>query len=331
MSPLLDAIGNTPLVRLHNLVDGAHFSLCAKLEGLNPGGSVKDRAARQILLRSLEAKIIDRNSVIVESSSGNMAVGFAQAANVLGMRFIAVVDPNASRTNLAIARALGAEVDLVKSPDPETGDFLTARVNRVQEHLARIPNAFWPNQYSNQFNSQAHWKTMAEICEQLGKAPDYLICATSSCGTLRGCWEYARREELDTCFIGVDAVGSMISGFERGARLIPGHGAGIRPALFRPEFVERFVRVTDLECVMGCRRVAATEGLLVGGSSGGVAAAVARLCFDIPVGADCVLIFADRGERYLDTVYDDEWVRQSFGTSQFQVLQEAQRTWSWAS
>jgi cysteine synthase A len=197
-------------------------------------------------------------------------------------------------------------------PDPVTKEYLQARINRVRQLLDTFPNSFWPNQYENVFNARSHYHTMREIVEELGAAPDYLLCATSTCGTLRGCAEYVRKQGLKTKIVAVDAVGSVIFGGQNLKRLIPGHGAAIRPALYCDDLADECVHVTDLDCVLGCRRLVRHESILAGGSSGAVVVALEKVRDRIPDGATCVAILPDRGERYLDTIYSDEWVAEHF-------------------
>ena len=294
-------------------MQGAGFDLYAKLEMLNPGGSMKDRPALSLIRQGIESGEIRPGSTVIESSSGNMGIGLAQACAFYGLRFICVVDPKTTAQNISLLKAYGAEIDLVREPDPVTGEFLKARLDRVGRLLATIENSFWPNQYASLYNPLAHQMTMDEIATALEGRVDYLFCATSTCGTLRGCAEYARTFNLDTKIVAVDAIGSVIFGGRKAKRLIPGHGAAVRPALFRPGLADYCVHVTDLDCVLGCRRLARTEAMLVGGSAGAVFMAAEKLKTTIPAGATCVLIFADRGERYLDTIYSDEWVEAHFG------------------
>jgi cysteine synthase A len=310
---ILSAIGDTPLVKLTKLFKGAGFDLYAKLEALNPGGSMKDRPALNILRHGLESGLIGPDSVVVESSSGNMGVGLAQACAYLGLRFICVVDPKANAQTLRLLKAYGAELDMVTEPHPATGEFLQSRIDRVKELRAAFSDSFWPDQYSNLHNPAAHRRTMSEIVAALGSGIDYLFCATSTCGTIRGCSEYVREHEMWTKVIAVDAVGSVIFGGEKKQRLIPGHGAAVRPQLYRPGLAESCVRVTDMECVAGCRRLVQQEAILAGGSSGGIVAALARMAPEIPRGSVCVALLPDRGERYLDTIYSDDWVAENIG------------------
>ncbi|MFJ6215453.1 2,3-diaminopropionate biosynthesis protein SbnA [Streptomyces sp. NPDC092296] len=311
---VLGTIGGTPFVELTRLAPARHFKTYAKLEAYNPGGSMKDRSALEMLRERISSgRLVPGRSVVVESSSGNLGIGLAQVCAYYGMRFICVVDPRTNRQNIAIMRALGAEVEVVRETDPATGEYLPVRIRRIHELAARIPGAYWPNQYANPLNPQAHRRTMREIVESLPDGLDYLFCATSSCGTLRGCAEYAREEGLPVTVVAVDAEGSAIFGRPPGPRLIPGHGAAVRPALYRDGLAEQVVHVPDLDCVVGCRRLAAREAILAGGSSGALVAAVELMADRIPAGATCVLVLPDRGERYLDTIYDDDWVTRHFG------------------
>src|SRR5579885_1143885 len=247
---ILSTIGNTPLVSLDKIFPGSHFRLFAKLEAFNPGGSIKDRPAFNIIRQGMHTGKITPKTTIVESSSGNMGIGIAQICSYLGLRFICVADA----------------------------------------------------------------KTMSEIAVALAGRVDYLFCAASTCGTLRGCVEYVRREGLPTKVCAVDAVGSVIFGSRKAKRLIPGHGAALVPPLFDGGLADRVVHVTDRDCVVGCRRLVKTEGILAGGSSGAVLMALRQVAGQIPDGANCVVIFPDRGERYLDTIYSDEWVAEHFGS-----------------
>ena len=311
---ILGAIGNTPLVQLTKVFMDLKFQLYAKLEALNPGGSMKDRPALRILREGLASGEITSDTVVIESSSGNLGIGMAQACSYLGLKFICVVDPKTTAQNLRLIEAYGAQLDRVTEPDPQTGEYLQARLNRVRDLMASTRKGFWPNQYANINNARAHRQTMREIVTDLGGKVDLLLCATSTCGTLRGCSEYVRKEGLSTRIVAVDAVGSVIFGCPPAKRLLPGHGAAVRPGLYRADLADQVVHVTDLDCITGCRLLARREAILAGASSGAVIMAVDHLRPSVPEGARCVAILADRGERYLDTVYSDEWVEEHFGS-----------------
>lgn len=311
---VLGTIGTTPLVELTKLNPEHPFRTFAKLETHNPGGSIKDRTALEMLRDGLRTgTIVPGRTVVVESSSGNLGIGMAQVCRYFGVRFICVVDPRTNPQNIAIMRAYGADVEVVTETDRRTGEYLPVRIRRVQELVVGLAHAYWPNQYANPLNPRAHRTTMREMVQALSGNLDYLFCATSSCGTMRGCAEYVQRHDLPTTVVAVDATGSAIFGPPGGRRLIPGHGAAVRPALYRDGLADTVVHVDDFDCVVGCRRLAAREAILAGGSSGAVVAALDRMRERIPAGATCVLVFPDRGERYLNTIYNDDWVTQHFG------------------
>ena len=143
--------------------------------------------------------------------------------------------------------------------------------------------------------------------------------AVSTTGTLRGCREYIQKNHLSTKIIAVDAKGSILFDKKRGKRLIPGHGAGRRPELFDPAYADDFVLVSDLDCIKGCRKLVRKESIFAGGSSGGVITAIEKKFDELPTGANVVAFLVDRGDRYIDTIYSDEWVEKHFGTINFEV------------
>jgi 2,3-diaminopropionate biosynthesis protein SbnA len=329
---ILSTIGKTPLVRLDRYFERLQFTVFAKLESFNPGGSAKDRPALAMLESGRRSGAIGPDTIIVESSSGNMGIGLAQACRYHDLQLICVVDPKASPLNLRIMEAYGAHIERVSERDPASGEWLPARLNRVQQLLREIPNSYWPNQYENLANSEAHYRTtMHELVTQLDGKVNLVFLAVSTCGTLRGCCEYVRDHNLATRIVGVDGVGSLI--FPKlnpgpGERLIPGLGAGIQPPLCDPDLVADVVHVTDADCVRGCRRLVRREAILAGGSAGGVLAAIEKRRHSIPSGATCVAILPDRGERYLDTIYNDGWVEERFGSLE-PLIDEGTRAARW--
>lgn len=309
-SGIVACIGNTPLVRLTNVMR-RDIKVFAKFEGANPAGSIKDRAALEIIRDGIANGHINEDTAVIEATSGNMGLGLAQICCYLGLRFICVVDPKITRQNLRLLKVYGAEVEVVTEPDPVTGDLLQAKINRARALAASIANAFWANQYANLSNARAHLRTMDEIFTALNGEIDYLFCAASSCGTIRGCAEYLRQKDSRRTRIYVaDSPGSVIFGGAQGPRLIPGHGAGRVPELYTQSLEDRSIPVTDLECVQGCRELLSKEALLVGGSAGAVVMAARKIAHEIEPGATCVMVLPDRGERYLDTIFCDEWVKE---------------------
>ena len=312
---ILGAIGETPLVRLEKVFKPSRFDCFAKIEGLNPGGSSKDRPSVAIVERAIQTGEVKSDTLIVEASSGNTGIGLAQVCAYHGLRFRCLVDPKVTQQNLDILAAYGAEVEMVRQPDPESGEFLPAKLKRIGEILDENEDSFWVNQYESQENSGAHYRsTIKEILRDLdGRMLDYLFVATATCGTVRGCLDFLRDNGYPTKVIAVDALGSQIFSNHKNARLIPGLGSAICPKLTPTDGVYKVLQVTDIDCVVGCRRLARTEAILAGGSSGGVISAIDRMSKEIPDNATVVALLPDRGERYLDTIYSDKWVHENLG------------------
>jgi len=314
--PFLAEIGNTPLVQLDRLFpsDGHRgIQVYAKLELMNPNGSAKDRPAIRIIQEALKSGLIAPGSVVIESSSGNMAISLAAICSYYGMRFISVIDPKTSPQSIRIMKAYGAQIEYVAEPDKATGEFLPARLARVQELLAANPNSYWPNQYENEHNYMSHYEgTMREIAQELGSI-DYLFGGVSTCGTMLGSAKYAREHGMTTKLVGVDAVGSVIFGGQKSGRRFPGLGAGIVPPFARVPFLDEVVHIREADMIRECHELANQEAIVAGPSSGAVIAAVKRSLPALPDGVRCVAIIHDRGERYLETVYSRDWVKEHFG------------------
>ncbi|TVP45602.1 MAG: pyridoxal-phosphate dependent enzyme [Gemmatimonadales bacterium] len=315
---VLETVGNTPLVELTGFLPQGGCRLFLKLEAANPGGSAKDRPAAAMIAEAVRSGRLRRGSVVVESSSGNMGIGLAQACAWYGLRFICVVDARAQPGTLATMRALGAEIDMVSVPEGSATSALAARLDRVAHLVTTLDGAYWPNQYANALNPVSHaMGTMAEIDEALEGQVDGVFVGVGTTGTLGGCLDFVAANARPTRVTAVDAVGSILFGGEAGERRIPGMGAARVPPLAKRRWggtaaSPRVLRVTDLDCVVGCRRLARTDALLVGGSAGGVLQAVRTCHRSLPPG-QYVAVAADSGHRYLDTVFDDAWVEEVLG------------------
>lgn len=305
---IFQTIGCTPQIPLRRLFEQESFDVFGKLEMMNPGGSSKDRSALNMIREAIKRGDLHTNSVVIESSSGNLGISLAHICRYLGLRFICVVDPRTTAQHIAIIRSFGGEIELVAHKDKDTGEYLPARILRVNELLQEIPNSYWTNQYGNPDNYRAHeLTTMPEIIDTLENV-DYLFCGVSTCGTIRGCMEYIHKNNLSTTLVAVDAQGSIIFGGNKGPRQFPGLGAGLVPALYHPDIADMVVHVSDMACVQGCRDLLHYESIMAGASSGGVIAAIQSMKLSIPAGSICVAILPDRGERYLNTVYDPNWI-----------------------
>lgn len=305
---IVSCVGKTPLVHLRRLFPFQGLSVIGKLELLNPGGSVKDRPARFIVEQGLKAGTINARTPIVESSSGNLGVALAMVARAYGLTFTCVVDPKISPANLRVLRALGARIDIVHERD-EQGGYLGTRIRRVQEIVKTAPGTVWINQYANELNWRAHYEGEGEeIVRDLGAPVDVLVVAVSTTGTILGLARRLREHNPRVRVVAVDAAGSVIFGGPPARRELPGMGASRVPELFSPAEIDEFVHVNDREAVHGCRALAAHEGIFAGGSSGAVVTAIRKLMPRLPRPSTVLTVLPDRGDRYLDMVYNDAWV-----------------------
>jgi N-(2-amino-2-carboxyethyl)-L-glutamate synthase len=313
-------VGRTPLVELRRHFPPPGPAVIAKMELMNPSGSMKDRSAAYILERGLADGTITPASRLIESSSGNFGIALATAARVHGLEFTCVVDPKTTPANLRILLRLGAEVELVTDAD-EHGCFLGARLRRVAELCRERPGSVWVNQYANDGNWLAHYHgTAAEILADLDRAIDCLVVPVSTTGTILGLARRLRGPFPALHVVAVDAAGSVIFGAPAGPRHVPGLGAGRRPEVLDPAQIDEVVWVSDRDAVAGCRALALSEGILAGGSSGAVVAAIERLRPGWPAGWQVVTVLPDRGDRYLDQVYDDDWVARLPDTNAVTVV-----------
>jgi 2,3-diaminopropionate biosynthesis protein SbnA len=283
-----------------------------KLEGLNPAGSVKLKTAVALIEDAERSGSLTPGARVVESSSGNLGIALSIVCSLRGYRFTCITDPNASARSIPTMRALGAEVLVVEERDAN-GGYLGSRIALIRRMLDADPSLVWTNQYANVANPKAHSeRTAASILREFGVV-DYLFVGAGTTGTLMGCASYFRTFSPMTHVIAVDSVGSVTFGAPAGPRHIPGLGTSRRPELCDPAHLHDVVFVTESDAVRACRKISAEYGLLVGGSTGSVLAAVESYCPRMTPGARVVAISPDLGDRYLDTVYDDGWVTSRLG------------------
>lgn len=304
---LLDCVGNTPLIHLHRLFAHDKVKVFAKLEYMNPGGSMKDRPASYIVEHGLKEGLIHEHTHLIESTSGNLGIALAMVGRIRGLDVTCVVDPNISKVNLNIMLQMGVNVEMVSTQD-EQGGYLHTRINKVKELVESIPNGFWINQYANQNNWKSYYYgTGEEIISQLDHI-DVLVCGVSTSGSLMGTSRRLKENFPHLKVIAVDAVGSIIFQGPKGTRELPGVGASRVPELVEYSEIDEVIHVHDYESAMACRELLQTEGIFAGGSSGSVIAAIQKLLPRIPDDSTIVTLLPDRGERYLDLIYCDEWV-----------------------
>ncbi len=297
----------TPLVEL----SFPGVRLFAKLEFANPVGSIKDRTAYWILRRAAERGEIDEHTTVIESSSGNFAAALATYAQLLGLRFIPVIDPNILPTYESFLRRTCETVMKVEDRN-ETGGFLQTRLRAVQELCGSTERPFWTNQYANEDGMDAHYQfTGEEICRDLPTL-DYAFIGVSSGGTIAGMSRRLKGQYPGVKVIAVDATGSVIFGGSPKRRHIPGLGAGIVPPLLSHALIDDVVIVSEKDTAAACQQLLWEHGLFVGGSSGTSYVAVQRYGDQMrsTPGATAVFLCTDRGTAYMDTVFNTEWVRR---------------------
>ncbi|WP_406269477.1 cysteine synthase family protein [Streptomyces sp. NBC_00191] len=307
---VLDAIGETPLVRFDRLAPPGSATLYAKWEALNPGGSVKDRPARHLVQEAKRLGLLKPHGVIVEATSGNFGIALAMIGAVLGHRVVVVVDPKLPPAHRRVMEAYGAELVEVTQPD-ESGGYFRPRMETANRLAMEIDGAFRPDQHFSLMNAAAHYQeTGPEILAQTDGRLDYLVVAVSTAGQLRGLSEYFRQHSPGTRVVGVDAVGSGVFGGARHAYLQSGIGLAWPPSNLDLDLVDLMYKVEDRDAFATCRQLARCEGLLAGSSSGAVAFVGLHLSQQADPDTRIVCVLSDTGQRYLETVYDDDWVAE---------------------
>jgi cysteine synthase A len=285
------------------------MNLFAKLEYVNPVGSIKDRAAYWILKRAAERGEICDETTVIESSSGNFATALAAFTRLVGLRFIPVIDPNISGTYESFLRRICPTVVKVEERD-DTGGFLKTRLQMVKHLCATIPNAYWTNQYGNLDCAEAHYElTGTEICADFDSL-DYVFIGVGTAGTIAGVSRRLKERYPRIRVIAVDTEGSVIFGGAPRKRHIPGVGSSIVPPLLSHAKIDDVVLIPERETVKACRELLTTHGLFVGGSSGTAFAALKRYAPRMTGSKHPTVLFLcpDRGTPYLDTVFDAAWV-----------------------
>lgn len=303
----LEIIFRDLFYRLRGFAGG--YDVFLKLEGFNISGSIKVKTAIG-LIEDLERRGIAKpnETVIVESSSGNLGIALSLVCAVKGYRFICVTDSNATRANIRGMKLYGAKVIVLDERDPD-GGFLGNRFKVIDHILRSEPNAVWVNQYDNIANKNVHAEQTANEVAREFETVDWIFVGAGTTGTLAGVSERLRQVFPKIRVVAVEPVGSATFGGAPGKRNIPGIGTSIRPKLADHVNPDRVVAIDEERTVEACLSFVRNYHLLVGGSTGTVLAAIQQLAPEFSTGETIVAISADLGEKYLDTVYNPDWVR----------------------
>ncbi|MDL4821053.1 2,3-diaminopropionate biosynthesis protein SbnA [Actinomadura opuntiae] len=288
-------------------------ALHLKCEGFNFAGSVKLKAAVEMVAAAEQSGLIEAGSVLVESSSGNLGIALAVIAASRGYRFVCVTDPRCNTAARRLMRSLGAEVRVVGTPD-DAGGYLASRIRHVRELCAADDRYVWLNQYANPDNWRAHHRRTAPAIEHAFPGLEVLFVGAGTTGTLMGCARYFKERRAPVTIVAVDAAGSVTFGGVPERRMVPGLGTSVRPALVDESYIDDVVHVPEDDTIRTCRSLAA-RGFLFGGSTGTVVSGAIGWLKEKYPGEEpvAVAISPDLGERYLDSLYSDEWLSEHFG------------------
>jgi len=313
---IIDLIGKTPLVKLNKLTADSKGLVLAKLESTNPGGSVKDRIGISMIEAAERDGLLKPGGTIIEATSGNTGIGLALAANQKGYKCIFVMTDKAAPEKRNYLKALGAEV-IVKPVSAKAGtpDHYVETARRLH---AEIPNSFFPFQYANNANPDAHYKTTGpEIWEATEGKITHFVAGIGTGGTITGTARYLKEKNPNIKVIGADPYGSIFKTYKATGQtpegvpyLVEGIGQDVIPENVDVSLMDEIVNVTDIDSVKMCRQLSKVEGIFCGASTGTIAKVAVDVAKTLKEGDVLVFIVCDTGERYLSKYHSDEWMRE---------------------
>jgi len=313
---ILEAIGNTPLIKLNKVKKGLKPLILAKLESANPGGSVKDRIGIAMLDDAVQRGVIKPGGTVVEATSGNTGIGLALAAAIRGFQSVFVVTDKVSSEKINYLKALGAQV--IVCPNAVKHDSPDYYVNVARKIAAETPNALFMYQYANPANPRIHYETTGpEIWKQTDGKITHFVAGLGTGGTISGVGKYLKEKNPNIKIIGADPVGSILKEFKADGKLrdgvpyfVEGIGQDCIPENIDFSVVDEIVNVSDFDSFQISRALTKEEGIFCGGSTGTIAKVALEIAKDLPEDAVIVFIVCDTGERYLSKMHSEEWLRE---------------------
>src|SRR5712692_7601993 len=326
---ILEAVGNTPLIRLNRITKDIACPVWVKADYLNPGGSVKDRIGITMIDEAERKGLLKPGGTIIEGTSGNTGMGLALVAAVRGYKVVFTITDKQSKEKIDLLKAMGAEV-IVCPTAVEAGD--PRSYYSVAKKLAReIPNSFYPNQYDNPDNTAAHYATTGpEIWKDTEGKITHFVCGMGNGGTISGAGKFLKEQNPKIKVIGADPVGSIYYEYFKTGKMgkhatyvVQGIGEDIVPLAMDFSVLDDIVQINDEECFVAARRMARMEGIFAGGSCGGCVSAALRVARKLSASDFVVAFLPDTGMRYLSNVFNDAWMRDHGYTEQAVPLRAA--------
>ena len=313
---ILEAIGRTPLIKLNRIAKGIAAPVYVKADNLNPGGSVKDRIAVTMIEDGERRGLLRPGGTIIEGTSGNTGLGLAIFAAVKGYKVIFTINDKQSQEKMDVLRAMGA--DVIVCPTAVAPDDPRSYYSVAQKLAKEIPNSYYPNQYENPQNPQAHYQTTGpEIWEDSEGKVTHFVAGMGTGGTISGVGRYLKEKNPAIQLIGVDPIGSLY--FEKKKKgtvgkaepyVVEGIGEDFFPSAMNLDILDDVYQVTDGECFVWARKLARTEGIFAGGSAGGAVSVGLQVARKLTADHMVVVFLPDSGDRYLSKIYNDDWMRR---------------------